>query len=166
MTGENGFLISGRELAAEPLHYRACGLDDVYLLNGFTRHDTEYGSGVAVECVDDLHRAIAEHIVAHRKSMSGGHFRFLRKQMDLTQNELAGLLGVDGQTVARYEKGETGISGPVDRLMRFVYVFSRLPQDERLASAEDVSRLLAADEPSYVEPLRFRATEQGWAEAA
>jgi DNA-binding transcriptional regulator YiaG len=166
MTGENGFHIGGRELAAEPLHYTACGLDDVYLLNGFRVEETEYGRGVAVENIDGLHAAIALNVVTRRKRLDGKELRFLRKQMDLTQAELAQRLGVDAQTVARHEKGETRIDGPTDGLVRFLYILSLVPRDELAGLAEQVKTLLETDEPMHEPPLRFAATVDGWAEAA
>ena len=47
----------------EPHHYVNSGLDYVYLANGFTVHDTPYGSGVAIENADGLHHAIAVAII-------------------------------------------------------------------------------------------------------
>jgi DNA-binding transcriptional regulator YiaG len=166
MTRETGFHMNGRKLAAEPLHYTACGLDDVYLLNGFKVEDTDYGRGIAIEKLDDLHRAIALTIVTRRRRLDGKELRFLRKQMDLTQSELAQRLGVDAQTVARHEKGETTIGGPTDGLVRFVYVLSLMPRNELQRLMEQVDALLKADEPPREQPLRLRSTARGWVDAA
>ena len=70
--------------------------------------------------------------------------RFLRNMMDLTQEELARKLGVDVQTTARYEKGQTAISGPADRLLRHIFVLSTLPQSRRLATLDEIQ--LATEE--------------------
>ena len=35
MKGRQNFSRRDQKVAAKPHHYRACGLDDVYLLNGF-----------------------------------------------------------------------------------------------------------------------------------
>jgi DNA-binding transcriptional regulator YiaG len=166
MTRGNGFHIDGRDLAADPLHCTACGLDDVYLLNGFRIEETEYGRGVAIEKIDELHQAIALTIVTRRRRLDGKELRFLRKQMDLTQSELAQRLGVDSQTVARHEKGETAIGGPVDGLVRFIYVLSLMPRGELEQLLGQVSALLEADEPPREHPLRLRATAKGWMDAA
>jgi len=161
-----GFGIKGREPCADPLHYTASGLDDVYLLNGFTIEETDYGRGTVIECVDALHTAIARHLVIHRKRLSAKEFRFLRRQIDMTQAELAGRLGLDAQTVARYEKGETAISGPADLALRFVYILWALPSGEQALVAEALKSLLDTDEPAETVPARFVATEAGWREAA
>lgn len=166
MTGSHGFCLGNAGLASEPYHYTACGLDDVYLLNGFIIHETQEGRGVSIERLDDLHRAIALRLVSHRKRLSPKEFRFLRKQMEMTQNELADMLGVDAQTVARYEKGETSISGPADHLIRFYYALFILPHDEKLRAVDEIKALIEMDEPLIEAPARFAADEHGWREAA
>lgn len=166
MIGADCFGIAGRDPAGEPLHYTASGLDDIYLLNGFTVEETDYGRGVAIEGVDDLHKAIARHVVTHRKRLSPREFRFLRRQMDMTQAELAGRLGVDAQTVARYEKGETAIAGPADMALRLVYLLWALSPEARSVVAEELKALVDMDEPVDEVPAHFIATENGWREAA
>jgi hypothetical protein len=32
----------------KPYHYTECGLDDVFLLNGYERVKTEYGTGISI----------------------------------------------------------------------------------------------------------------------
>jgi DNA-binding transcriptional regulator YiaG len=121
------FRHKGQANALVPLHYTACGLDDVYLLNGFVRHSTPYGEGVSISHLDALHDAIALYLVTTRKALSPKEIRFLRKHMDMTQDDLGEQIGVTGQTVARYEKGESEIQGPADLAIRMVYVLHRCP---------------------------------------
>lgn len=163
------FGIADQDLATVPLHYKACGLDDVYLLNGFERRDTDYGPAVSIADIDDLHQAIGLQLVLQRKTLSPKEFRFLRKEMDLTQLELADSIGVTDQTVARYEKGQTPIAGPADRLVRFIFILSILPEAEQLVFVERlkeaVSELQNVDEV-VPHPMYFQSTERGWSEAA
>ena len=63
--------------------------------------------------------------------MNGPEFRFLRKQMQLSQSELASHLGVTDQTIANYEKGESGL-GPADPFMRTFYLLHILPEQTRV----------------------------------
>jgi DNA-binding transcriptional regulator YiaG len=121
------FRRSDQEDAVAPLHYKACGLDDIYLINGFQRHQTAYGEGYSIEHVDALHKAIALHLVMRRKTLRPKEIRFLRKQLDMTQDELANELSITGQTVARYEKGDSEIPGPVDKMIRVIYVLHQAP---------------------------------------
>ena len=47
----------------ERYHYTECGLDYVYLVNGYTWHQTPYGRGVSIEDADGLHDAIALGVI-------------------------------------------------------------------------------------------------------
>ena len=121
------------EAEKEPFHYQTCGLDDVYLTNGYDVEDTPHGVGVTVRKVDEVLRAIGLFLVANKKQLSGNEIRFLRHQMDYTQSELARMLGVSSQQVARYEKDKNGsnISGASDRILRLLY---REQRDELVAA--------------------------------
>src|SRR5437879_1240469 len=73
------------EQLKEPLPYPDCGLDDVYLLNGYEVVKNDYGTGLVVNDTDGLRAAIARSLAARKKVLSGKEVRFLRKEMDLTQ---------------------------------------------------------------------------------
>jgi DNA-binding transcriptional regulator YiaG len=118
----------GEHDVQEPLHYNWCGLDDVYLLSGFTRtRDDDGEESISIKNMDGLHRAIGEHLAKHKKALNGNEIRFLRKQMGISQDELAEILNVADQTVARWEKGEFEIPGPAELLVRLVFLSDILP---------------------------------------
>lgn len=104
----------------EPLHYTACGLDNIYLSSGYLVREVAGERYISVRDVEDLHKTIALYLVRQKKVLSGREVRFLRKQMDLTQRELGGLLGVSDQSVARYEKDMTKLEGASDSLLRLL----------------------------------------------
>lgn len=52
--------------------------------------------------------------------MTGPDMRRHRRRLGWTQVRLAAVLGVDENTVARWERGVMQISEPVARLMRYV----------------------------------------------
>jgi transcriptional regulator with XRE-family HTH domain len=132
------FHVRGQPLDGTPLHYAASGLDYVYLLNGFTiEEDPDHGRIVSIEAEDDLLVAIGLSIICEERGMTKQEFRFLRKQMDLTQEQLAKRLGVDVQSVANYEKGKK-IPETSDRLMRFVFAIWTVPPDERASVLKDL----------------------------
>lgn len=146
----------------EPLHYPACGLDDVYLLNGYEWHNTPYGKGVSVKNLDELRKAIGLHLAMHKKALSGKEVRFLRKQMDLSQSGLSRLFGVDSQTIARWEKGQARVPGTAEGLLRVVYL-------EHTLGCVKVHELLSElDETDATISGRqvFERTEDGWRPAA
>ncbi|MBF9052582.1 transcriptional regulator [Roseobacter sp. HKCCD9010] len=103
-------------------HYTECGLDNVWLVNGVERHDTPYGAGVSIVDVDGLHAAIGLRIADRADQMAGAEFRFLRHELDLSQRTLGNLLGVDGQSIKRWErKSNTSLDGPGPRLLAALY---------------------------------------------
>ena len=101
--------------------YTESGLRNVWLANGYKLRETPYGKGVAIENLDGLHRAIARQIVRLPRPLGGAEFRFLRKQLELSQAGLAGYLGCNPQALARWEKGKSRIPKPAERLLRAFY---------------------------------------------
>lgn len=102
-------------------NYTMCGLDYVYLLNGFHYHETAYGPGVSIEKADALDHAIAGRVLTSHSRLRGQEVRFLRALLRRSQAELATHLGVKRITVARWESAaNTPIPGPADRLLRLV----------------------------------------------
>jgi DNA-binding transcriptional regulator YiaG len=85
-------------------HYRESGLANVYLVNGYREIETPYGRGVSIEDVEGLHMAISHALVDEKPSLTGPEVRFIRKFLELTQAQLAELLGVEDQSVRRWEK--------------------------------------------------------------
>lgn len=101
-------------------HYTESGLRNLWLASGFDRVRTNYGEGVAIHDVDGLHRAIGEAL-AKKAWITGTEFRFLRKEMDLSQNAVGLLLGTTDQSVAKWEK--TGrVPKTADRMIRLIYL--------------------------------------------
>jgi DNA-binding transcriptional regulator YiaG len=122
--------IDGRNPEGEPLRYTACGLDDVYLVNGFTRETVDGEQFTTIEDMDSLWKAISQHLVTKRKTLAPKEIRFLRNQMNMTQAELGARLRVSDQTIARWEKGEAAIPGPADSMLRVLYLASPRAQQE------------------------------------
>lgn len=149
------------EPLSEPYHYTECGLDDVYLLNGYDVVETPYGSGMTILDEDALLHVIALSLVQRRALLAGREVRFLRRRLDMTQAELAKLLRVDAQTLARWEKGETKLHGAADGLIRVIYMIG-FDQDVSKEFLDYVTSLDIGTE----EQMKFRETEDGWTEAA
>ena len=103
-------------------HYRDCGLDYVYLKDGFTHHETPYGKGVSIVAVDALHEAIAREIVSSPRPIRGQEVRFIRSLLDLSQADLARTIGTTRASVARWEaRGSLAIKGMADTALRLIY---------------------------------------------
>ncbi len=107
-------------------HYTSCGLDNVFLRNGFTRTETPYGTAVSIEDVEGLHLAIASDLLRQKTPLTGAQFRFLRKEQDLTQAEIGAILGVSEQTIAAWEKQrDTHVQRMADISIRAYYFAHR-----------------------------------------
>ncbi|MBV8406628.1 MAG: helix-turn-helix domain-containing protein [Alphaproteobacteria bacterium] len=102
-------------------HFTECGLDNVWLADGFTLHRTAYGRGVSFDDIEGVHRAIARHLVEVPGGLDGSQLRFLRKELDLSQAGLASLLGYDEQTVSRWERAVSTVPPAADRLLRALW---------------------------------------------
>lgn len=122
-------------MATKRFQYTACGLDNIFLVNGFKLRSTPHGKGFSIDNLDGLHAAIGKRLIRERKTLSGKEIRFLRHELDLSQARLAALLGVDEQSVARWEKGQAGTSGPADKMIRLLYA-------EAMGAKADIARTL------------------------
>jgi DNA-binding transcriptional regulator YiaG len=142
----------------EPLHYTSCGLDDVYLVGGYSIRQTSYGEAISVDDLDGLHKAIIGYLISKEKILDGKTIRFLRRHLDLTQVELARLMGCDAQQVARYEKNQNKVPGPTDRLLRMLC--------KGQVSARDFLGEVADIQDNMATKKVFEATENGWRAAA
>lgn len=141
------FCLVGEEVRKEPRLYRSCGLDDIYLLNGYTVEEHDGEEYVSVTRMDELHQAIGRHLVMCRKGLAPKEIRFLRNTMGLTQAQLAELLGNNAQSVARWEKGECAMQGDSEKLLRVIFIAHFLTDDELEALRDFVmSNLAALDE--------------------
>ncbi len=169
------FYISGKPKLEKPYHLKGIGLPNVYLLNGVEiENDPNYGELITITKLTDLHQAIGLHIVAKRDPLTGAELRFLRKQMRMTQEELAKHLRVSDQTVANYEKGKTKGAdlGPTDLAVRVRYMLHAFPEDQNSdllrGCLEAINHMRAF--PPIPKPVRAKITgpwrEDGLALAA
>ena len=91
---------------SEMYHYTQCGLDNVYLVNGFHEEKTPYGNSVRFDDPAGLDRFIAEQVAKGPGRLTGQEIRYIRNYMDMSQVALAKLMGKkDSQPIALWEKG-------------------------------------------------------------
>lgn len=115
-------------------HYTACGLDNVWLANGFTTKETKYGKGVSIQDVDGLHRLLASNLVEKKGLLTGKEFRFLRVQLGLTQQGLGKLMGdVSENAVSLWERKDT-VPAINDHWLR-MHVIAKLKGNTKVADA-------------------------------
>ena len=151
MTQAELFYCGRDEVAQKPYHYKECGLDNIFLMNGFDINSVDGDDYVNIHNVDGLWKAIGMGIVANRKTFTPQEIRFLRSQMDMTQSELGALLRVDDQTVARWEKKQCKLPGPADLALRVLFLSSEVaqPEGDKILSGfrKFMAEVVARDEP-------------------
>lgn len=106
-------------------HYTECGLPNVYLKSGYSLEVIDDEEYLSIDDIHGLHNAIALKIVDKNQQLTGKEFKFLRLQFNHSRRVLGELLGVDQQTVGRWEKAETAIPKTVDATMRQLFFESQ-----------------------------------------
>lgn len=103
-------------------HFTDGGLRNVWLVNGYTEHDTPYGPGVSIHDADGLAAAICSALTRKPAPLTGAELRYVRAAgMLMSQPALGKLIGADGQSVARWEKSDR-LPRWADKLVRLVYL--------------------------------------------
>lgn len=102
-------------------HYRESGLPNIYLQN-IASYRCDCGEKlVQIPAIDRLHDAIAFNVLKKPSLLTGAEFRFLRKWVGLTANQLAALLGVKTRiSVSRWENGKAPLTASTDHAMRLL----------------------------------------------
>ena len=79
-------------------------------------------STVSIPRLTKVHAAIARALLTSPHRLSGAQFRFLRKQLGLSGEELGEYLHTDKTKVSKWEREEDPIGPSADRLMRLLAV--------------------------------------------
>lgn len=139
-------------------HYTSCGLRDVWLANGYHAIKTPYGEAVSIEDLEGLHKALGHLLVTYRPKLTGAEFRFLRKELDMSQHRLAELLGNSEQSVALWEK-KGHVPKWADRFIRLIYIEYTEGNAPIVKLVDGLNQL---DQPQTHARLTLEDTEQGW----
>lgn len=105
-------------------HYKSCGLDGIYLKNGYSKAVVDGKNSVSITALDSLHEAISINLCDLPRKLVGNEIRFLRIEMDMSQKALGILLEKTDQAIAKWEKGESEISRGDDVSLRGLYLES------------------------------------------
>lgn len=141
-------------------HYTECGLQNVWLTNGYDVCEVDGEKAVSISDVDELHELIGRSI-ASKSNLNATEIRFLRKELGLSQKRLADLLGSTEQTVSLWERRGRMPKG-YDRLVRLLYLEKI---DGNVKVQEIINRLIELDFRQS-EKLVFSDTRAGWRLAA
>ena len=146
-------------------HFTACGLDYVWLKNGFDYRDSARGRSIRINDLDGLHAAIARWIVQSPARIRGQEVKFLRSMLKLSQEGLGKALGQSRASVARWE-GEPNKAIPraSDHWLRVVYA-KKAQGDREMCKLVDL--LVELDEMKHgrnaIREARFEDEAVGWA---
>ena len=141
-------------------HYTESALPNVWLSNGFTVRKYDDGEAVAIADVEGLHAAIGRSLSA-KGYLSDKEFRFLRKELGLSQNRFAGWIGLIEDMVSKWER--------LGRMPKMAAWFMQSIYLEKLDGnvkiTEMVERLASLDRENHSKVV-FEDTHLGWREAA
>ncbi|WP_449358470.1 helix-turn-helix domain-containing protein, partial [Alishewanella longhuensis] len=117
----------------------------------------------SIDDINGLHRTIAQAVVDSRKPLTHEEFKFLRIELNVSQKLLGTRFGVDEQTIARYEKGQTKIPRTTDAALRALYMESQ-EKNNPVSYFLDLLADTEADEAAKV--IRLEEIEEQWEIAA
>lgn len=143
-------------------HYQSCGLNNIYLINGYQEIDTPYGNAVSIDDVEGLDRAIAHSLITYKPKLTGSEIRFLRKYLGLSQAKLALLLGNNEQAIALWEK-HSNIPKWASNMLRKL-VCEHIGENKTLM--EIIDHFNNMDKVEYDESMRFEDLDNQWKIAA
>jgi len=151
-------------------HYEDCGLDYVFLTDGYKIRETSRGVSVAIERIDELHVGIARLIVTRPHPLRGQEVRFLRSMLGYSQEELGRKLGVRRNAIAVYERDRLkAIPAQSDHLLRMFYAMEMFRKHPNAAEFQDLNaKILSSLEvvsDNHSDELRqtlFAPTLSGW----
>lgn len=132
-------------------HYTECGLDNIYLVNGFKITKLKEGDEeIFIHDIHGLHKAIGKILVFKHGLLSGKEIKFIRAMLDLSQKSLGRLLGLDYQTVLGWEKSKKPISKTADNFLRIIFL-SYLDEDTLYEKINEIADLDANNEINRIE---------------
>lgn len=101
--------------------YTESGLSNV-ILQGIEVADCAKcgNSDVIIPRMAKIHRAIAQALVSSPARLTGEQFRFLRKHLGLSGEQLGLYLHTDKTKISKWERGEDQIGQATDRLVRLL----------------------------------------------
>jgi len=142
--------------------YPNCGFE-VFLLSGYEVTEGPRGTRVKFADLKGLHLAIARELIAQKRPLRKEEFRFLRKELDLSQRELGEYFGVTEQAVSLWEReGGNEIPFLVDVAVRELVSersgLGGVGLETRLARAREAARA-----PAPRLTLRMEYVNEEWA---
>lgn len=102
-------------------HYVECGLPNIWLASGYEKIQSTYGGGVSIRDVKGLHRCLARALCDKPGPLTGTEFRYLRRELDISQKLMGDLVGLGARQIRNIEYREE-VKEPYNRLIRHMYM--------------------------------------------
>lgn len=137
------------------LHF---ALSNLFLTNGYREIHTENGIEREYEREEELEQCIRRLVLRKPEPLRGWDLRFLRRGLDLSQENFGKMTGKDAQTVARWEKSAESVPKLVDMMIRARFA-------ERFEPQIGIAELLSfSDElaPALPTQIQLSLTKNGW----
>jgi len=90
---------------SQSYQYRECGLDSVWIENGYSIERDDWGDLISLVDVDGLNNAIGARLVAQQRPLNGAELRFLRVELLADVERLGAKLGIDPSLISLWEAG-------------------------------------------------------------
>lgn len=151
-----------------PYHYTECGLDNIYLVNGFEITGTDDDAEIFIHDVNGLLKSIGILLIKKPGLLSGKEIKFIRTYLDFSQKCLGDLLGYDYQSILRWEKDNGCIPAAADRLLKAIF-YDFLHPEENQKIYDLISQLASLDaqinECNY-QKIQFEEKSNEWQRVA
>lgn len=85
-------------------HYTECGLDNVWLENGYVVKKTAYGKATSIYESIGLHQVLAMELTQKKGRVTGKELRFMRTVLGMSQEGLGKCVGATEQSVSLWER--------------------------------------------------------------
>lgn len=139
-------------------HFKECGLDYVYLVNGYTiEDDSDYGECITIHNAEKLHKEIAKAVLLYKPHLEAQEVRFFRSLLRLTQEQLASKLGVDRRQIIRWESGETTVTESIDGFLRIIVWEYYLDAKKAVAFFEEHKK-----DRAHYKSFRLKESRKAW----
>jgi DNA-binding transcriptional regulator YiaG len=147
-------------------HFTECGLDNIYLVNGFEITKTKGDEEIFIHDIHGLLKTIGMMLVTKQGLLIGNEIKFIRTTLDLSQTALSKLIGCTYQTILLWEKDKTPISKTADRLLRVIFFEYLNPENNRkvydlINEIADLEAKMAFSE-NKINKIEFEEVGDGW----
>ena len=143
-------------------HYTDCGLQNVWLRNGYTKRETSQGTAVSIHDLEGLHRTIGLSVAKCSPKLRKDEIRYLRKELEWPQVTLAEYLGVGETTIRNWERGQNEIDPSAERLLRVTYIQCVEGNGEVKEMVEQIGQRIREAHAELESNITMKEGECGW----